>query len=452
MVFLDSTAAGNVGSYINCFDGAAQDFAVKLHGEVEIAGNASADMITVTAGDVQLTAGDIDLDNGQLMVDSAQDLANNITRNFAGAGTGPVLTVKDDNTSTTNVALLVESDGTGASTALQISHDGDSPAIDIDAGAARTGDVIDVAMANMLAERALNVTGAITGASGEGVIEVHATGNMADGASLVRLDTDTGTPVGTTAGFAINIDDDSGALADAYAVLINSANNEGLNVASGKALFAEQATFTAGIDSDGSLDVDFSANTELANVTSTAADYAAGSGVITVYDDSTGQTNASYLIRGAREANGDAQDGFLLFEDNSTGAAGNGDDMFAINADGDVVMGGASGTGGRMIYSFEDLTIDNAGTAASVEVVTTFITTDGDGNEDNATLADGTKGQVKKFVSVVEGAGADTWKITPANMNGGSKISFDGAVGDSCVLMFDGTSWNVESTNGGTIS
>ena len=55
-------------------------------------------------------------------------------------------------------------------------------------------------------------------------------------------------------------------------------------------------------------------------------------------------------------------------------------------------------------------------------------------------------------MSKTEGAAGDTWKITPANMNGGTKISFDGVVGDGATLIFDGTKWTVLSTNGGTIS
>jgi hypothetical protein len=451
LIYLESSAAGmTTGNFINAYNGAATVFEVGLYGATTIAGNASTDIITVTAGDIQISAGDIDLDNGQLLVDSAQDLANNITRNFAGAGTGAVLTVSDDHASSTNIALAINQDGTGASTGVSIVHDGDNPAIAITAGAARTGNVIDIAMANMVAQNGLLIDGAWTGAADIGMINLNPSGNIAAGASALRIDTDTGTP--GASGFGIEIDDDSVDGGTFYALLVNSANNEGLHVEAGLSLFAEIATFTLGIDSDAGLDVDLAANTETVNVTMAANDYAAGAGTITVYDDSTGQTNASYLLRLAREANGDAQDGFILLEDNSTGAAGNGDDMLAINADGDIVMGGASGTGGRMIYSYEDLTVSSAGTAASVEVVVSVITTNGDADEDAVTLADGTKGQIKIFVSAVEGAGGDSYKVTPANMNGGTKITFDGVVGDGCTFLFDGTSWNIISNNGGTIS
>ena len=450
MINLESSATGlTTGSYLQCYDGAANDFEIGLYGATVIAGNASTDILTITAGDVEITAGDVDVNNGNLMVDTVQDIAHNISRNYAGAGSAAALTVNEDNTSSTSVALAVNNDGTGNSTGVQISHDGDLPSLEIVAGAARTGNVVDIAMANQLAQNGVLVDGAWTGASDIGMINLNPSGNIAAGASALRIDTDTGTPAGS--GFGIEVDDDSLA-GGGYAVLINSTNNGGLHVEAGASLFAALASFTAGINSDAGIDADFAANTETVNVTADVADYASGTGIVTVYDDSTGQTNASYLLRLAREADGDAQDYFILCQDNSTGAAANGDAQFAVNSGGDVVMGGASGTGGRLQYSFEDLTIASAGTAASVEVVTSFITTNGDADEDNATLADGIQGQVKIFAIAVEGAGGDTWKITPANLNGGSKISFDGVIGDGCTMLFDGTSWNIISNNGGTIS
>lgn len=206
--------------------------------------------------------------------------------------------------------------------------------------------------------------------------------------------------------------------------------------------------------SAGSIDIDMASNATVVNITAAAADFAAGDSAVTIYGSAAaGQTNESYLLRLARKADGDAQDAFLLLQDNSTGAAANGDQKLKIGAEGSITMGaGTTGTGGFFVGSFENLTIANAGTAASLTTVTTFIATDGNGDEDNVTLADGTVGQIKIFASKTEGAGADTWKITPANFNGGTKISFDGVVGDGAILVFDGTKWTCLATNGGTIS
>ena len=450
MIHLDTDNIAADNFYFEAYNGSSNDYTISQYGAVVIRGNASTDVLTLTAGDLQISNGDIDLDNGQLAVDTTQDIAHNLSRNFSGAGSAALVTINEDNTSSTSIALAVNNDGTGNSTGVSIVHDGDLPALSIAAGAARTGNAIDVAMANMLAQNGLLIDGAWTGASDIGMINLNPTGSIAAGASVVRIDTDTGTPGGS--GFGIEIDDDSVDGGTYYSVLINSANNEGLHVEAGLSLFAEIATFTLGIDSDAAVDIDLATAGNLVTVDHAANDLAAGAGVITVYDDSTGQTNLSYLLRLAREADGDAQDGFLLFEDASTGAAANGDDMFAVGPHGTVTMGGTDGKGGSFNTSWEDLTIDTAGTAASIVVMTTFITTDGDFNEDNATLADATKGMIKHFAIAAEGAGSDTWKITPANLNGGSKISFDGVVGDGCSLLFDGTRWNIIGQNGGTIS
>lgn len=109
---------------------------------------------------------------------------------------------------------------------------------------------------------------------------------------------------------------------------------------------------------------------------------------------------------------------------------------------------------GAVAYTPDSITSDNAGTAASINTVVTLITTDGDSNEDNVTLADGViAGQIKIFSVIVAGNAADSVKITPANMAGGSKITFGAdPTGLGCMMVFDGTNWSVASNNGGTIA
>lgn len=99
----------------------------------------------------------------------------------------------------------------------------------------------------------------------------------------------------------------------------------------------------------------------------------------------------------------------------------------------------------------DDITATSEGVAASISTQTTFVTTNGDSDLDNVTLADGTEGQVKHIVCVAEGNAADTWKITPANMVGGTQITFSG-VGDGCTLVMYSAGWVVSGNNGGTIS
>mgnify|MGYP003631246309 CR=1 FL=1 len=109
---------------------------------------------------------------------------------------------------------------------------------------------------------------------------------------------------------------------------------------------------------------------------------------------------------------------------------------------------------GACAYTPDSITSDNAGVAASINTVTTLITTDGDSNEDNVTLADGLlAGQIKHFVVIAAGNAADSIKITPANMAGGTKITFAAdPTGLGCSMVFDGTNWAVFGNNAGTIA
>lgn len=106
---------------------------------------------------------------------------------------------------------------------------------------------------------------------------------------------------------------------------------------------------------------------------------------------------------------------------------------------------------GVYIGSHDDITATSEGVAASVSTETTFVTTNGDSDLDNVTLADGTEGQTKYICCVAEGNAADTWKITPANMIGGTQITFSG-VGEGCTLKMYSGGWVVVGNNGGTIS
>ena len=124
----------------------------------------------------------------------------------------------------------------------------------------------------------------------------------------------------------------------------------------------------------------------------------------------------------------------------------------AITLSASNASGGITHTG-KCIFTPDSVTSDNAGVAASVSTFLTLITTDGDSNEDNVTLADGVAGQVKMFAVVAAGNAADSIKITPANMAGGSKITFAAdPTGLGCTMCFDGTNWSVVANNGGTIA
>jgi hypothetical protein len=100
------------------------------------------------------------------------------------------------------------------------------------------------------------------------------------------------------------------------------------------------------------------------------------------------------------------------------------------------------------------VTAASGGGAVSVLTPCTEITTDGDSDEDALTLADGvTVGQIKVFVVKAVGNAADSVKITPATMLGGTKITFGASpLGKGCVMQWTSVGWVVVGNNGGTIA
>jgi len=173
--------------------------------------------------------------------------------------------------------------GTGNSTALQISHDGDYPVIDIDAAAARTGLIIDVNMTNQEAEQILATSGGnITGAANEGLIDIDlGTGALAANASALRIEGsgnhnaasnmvyllyDTGTLGAANAtGFMLRLEDTSGAQATSYAMYISSTNNEALHVDTGEVLVDEFVTASLGFVTEYDESIDLAATPTNAN-------------------------------------------------------------------------------------------------------------------------------------------------------------------------------------------
>ena len=122
----------------------------------------------------------------------------------------------DTHTGGTAAAIQINQDGIGDSYGILMAHDGDKPAIEITAGAARTGNVIDIAMTNQEAQNGILIDGAWTGTAELGMINLNPTGSIVDGASCIFINTDTGTPGGH--GFSIDVDDDSVDGGDLYAV------------------------------------------------------------------------------------------------------------------------------------------------------------------------------------------------------------------------------------------
>lgn len=362
MIKLDSDNIATDNFYVECYNGSADEFTVSKYGATSISGNASTDMLTIVAGDVQLTAGDIDLDNGIITVDVTTDQTSYIKRN-QGVTTGPVVEIEETAAAADNPALLIDQNATAATSyGLEIDSAGGT-CINI-VPEAVTGDGIVFNVPASYTGQLIKVEDTLVGTTGEGcAIDIKTTANLADGATLVRLDYDTGTMAGAHNGFMLSIDDDSVGVGTSYAVEINSNSNEALIVSAGKASFTEQIILTAGADCNAGLDIDMATNADLVNITNAAADLAAGAGITTVYgSNAAGQTNASYLMRLAWKADGDAQDHFLLCQDNSTGAAANGDEKFSISTGGlTKCLGGVSpGSATDSILMTDTVELSNA--------------------------------------------------------------------------------------------
>lgn len=103
----------------------------------------------------------------------------------------------------------------------------------------------------------------------------------------------------------------------------------------------------------------------------------------------------------------------------------------------DVSIGGTlSSTGNATIGAALISTAQSLSGAGAVDITSlvTLLTTTG---ADALTLADGSAGQIKLIVMVADG-GAGT--LTPSNLSNGTTVTFDD-VGDSALLVFDGTNW-----------
>lgn len=240
----------NAGFYLECYDNTAGAIVlgIKEDGEIEITGVAASDMLTITAGNLQL-------DNGKFEVDTTQDITSYIKRNHATSANA-VVEIEQTHAGATGSGLLIDQNATGSAICLELSHSGDLATIECAAGAARTGNVINVPMANQLAETVLDITGVATGTSGEGIIHVDVTGvlagnpirvdstgaNAATGQLLYLLST--GKQAGATEGICGYFQDTGDATATSYTVSISSTNNEALHVDAGQSLFDECVNIT----------------------------------------------------------------------------------------------------------------------------------------------------------------------------------------------------------------
>ena len=233
----------NTGYYIRAYDvtGVANVFTVGEDGVTVITGAAS-NVLTLTLGHLLLTDGNIDIQEGKVEVDSTVDETSYFKRNNA-ASAAAVVEIEQTHVGATGPALLLDQNATGAAKCLEIVHDGDQGAIDISAGAARTGDVITIAMANQTAQKAISITGAWTGAATTGLIDLNSSGALAADAAMIRI-VSSGNIAGANDGALLELIETGAAQATSYVLRIASTSNEALHVDTGLSLFDERVTIT----------------------------------------------------------------------------------------------------------------------------------------------------------------------------------------------------------------
>ena len=89
--------------------------------------------------------------------------------------------------------------------------------------------------------------------------------------------------------------------------------------------------------------------------------------------------------------------------------------------------------------------LSGAGAVNTTDLITEITST----GTDALTLANGSAGQVKIIVMIVDGGDAT---LTPTTLAGGSTITF-GDVGDGVILVYNTTTgWNVVGNNGAVIA
>jgi hypothetical protein len=212
----DATAAGNV-------------FTVGEDGVTTITGGAAANMLVVTAGDVQV-------DNGKIEVDTTQDITTYVYRNNA-TGTNAVMEVKERN-ATGGTTLLVNSDATDGNDALQVTHDGTGYGLSVIGTAATGKQALFRGPASQTASIVVvdGTTGSWLGANGVGMIHASSDGALAHAGASLLYSTYTGNTAAVVPSGACGYFYENGTVAaGGYAVGILAVTAHGLNVGSSAA-------------------------------------------------------------------------------------------------------------------------------------------------------------------------------------------------------------------------
>lgn len=186
------------------------------------------------------------------------------------------------------------------------------------------------------------------------------------------------------------------------------------------------------------------------NVESTATGNTAGFGQVTIHGNHAGNDNDAALLRLVYQANGDAQDTFLLCEDESTGAAGNGTDQFKVGTNGDVTTSGDITLAGYLVNTPMTETVT---TEANITdpLTSSIVLINGDNDADNDTidLQDGEA--AGQWVTLSAGTGVDADDTISINYGDTTCTNCAAATfdkqGENATYFWDGSSWVQTSLN-----
>lgn len=237
---VDATMGGGGGSYLICYDGAANDFAIGRYGATTIAGNAAGTAaLTLTAGDIKVTSGYIDLDS------AAGNGGHNINSDDDGSSATPLITVTNSQALFDMPLLVLDYNATGAYNAMTITHDSTGVGLVV-TGTAVTGSQLKVVGPASQTASSLIVdgtTGSWIGAATTGMLHLSSDGALVADASLLRISS-TGDISAANDGACLEVIETGAAQATTYAVRIASTSNEALHVDTGLSLFDERVTIT----------------------------------------------------------------------------------------------------------------------------------------------------------------------------------------------------------------
>lgn len=410
----DTVSSGNVlkihvdgthtGAFIKCTDVTTDKFVVATDGKTTITGTSSGtDAFQITAGDAKLVSGHVELTvgnvvltdgnvttaNGVFTAATATDESTTVIRTLAATGSNPAVVIQEAHGTTTTPALLVNHDGTGASTGLSIQFKGTGTALLITPDTATTGTGLSISCVASTTVPMVVFDGATLdwiGAANKGLLDITCDGALAQTTTSCLRIAYSGAPAqATSLGTSLRVDD-SGSVNTGAAVAFKAATGlvldidgngtvDTVNVASAAA-GASAFKITMGAATGTAIEVITAADSTVAaldftNAGSAATGYAGAQnvGVITIVEDGTlAHTDASlvYLAHsGAAQASGM---GTSLRINDST-STDTSYAMYLAAATGGALTIAGSGT------AADTISVTSAATSASALKITTEVAT-----------------------------------------------------------------------------